>query len=331
MPDTLLSYGRRVMVHKIIPRLRKGKILAPAHFGCLEGIPTLNITSGCIFRCTYCYSKGYSQAPNEGDVHLYVNLPDLLEVELSRKRVIPRWVILNTSSDCFQSHPDILHVAHEVIRILLGHSIGISFLTKGMIPQRFFDLFSRSPEKTLAQIGIVSLSERYWKGYEPDTPPPAERLENVRRLQEIGINPEIRIDPIIPFVTDTEAEMMVLFSQLKQWGVKRVTLSYLHLRPAIHQQLAKDLSSLHRRLIESCFETQEWKAIGSSTRTKLLPKAIRERGYGRIKEIAERFGIAASVCQCKNPDLKGDLCSSGRVRKELKEEKTNKQLPLFRC
>jgi len=314
----------------VIPRSRKGKVLTPAHFGCLEGIPTLNITNGCLFRCSYCYARGYSQAPVQGEVHLYVNLPHLLEKELSRKKIIPQWIILNTSSDCFQSHPDILDVSYEVIRMLLDREIGISFLTKGTIPQKFFDLFRRSPEKILAQIGLVSLSYRYWKGYEPNTPPPEKRTENILKLKEIGILPEIRVDPIIPFVTDTEAEITTLFKELKGLEVKKVTLSYLHLRPAIQKQLMKELSPLHQKLIDSCFKTQEWKEVGSSTRTKLLPKKIREKGYQRINRIAGRFGIIASVCQCKNPDLRGDLCSSGRV-KIVTSKRTARQLPLFQC
>jgi DNA repair photolyase len=316
--------------YEILPRLKKGKVLTPAQFGCLDGIPTLNITNGCIFRCTYCYARGYSQTPEKGAVHLYANLPRLLEEDLLRKRVIPKWVILNTSSDCFQPHPDILDVTYTVFRILLDHGIGISFLTKGVIPGRFFDLFGRSPEKILAQIGLVSLSERYWKGYEPHTPSPEQRIENIRILKKSGISPEIRIDPIIPFVTDREIDMMFFFERLKGLGVRRVTVSYLHVRPAIQQQLMKELSPLHRKVIESCFRTQEWKTVGSSSKTKLLPKPIREKGYARIKEIAERFGITALVCQCKNPDLKGDLCSSGRTRPVLKR-KTSAQLPLFQC
>jgi DNA repair photolyase len=315
---------------QVIPKPRKGNVLAPAHFGCLKGIPTLNLTSGCIFRCTYCYARGYPQSPQRGEVYLYVNLPDLLKEELSRKRILPQWVILNTSSDCFQSHPDILNVSYEVIQILLDHGIGISFLTKGTIPNRFFDLFKRFPEKILAQIGLVSLSERYWREYEPGTPSPEKRLENVQRLIEIGLTPEMRIDPIIPFVTDTEVGARTLFKRLQEIGAKRATLGYLHLRPAIQKQLMRELSPLHRKVIDSCFRTREWKEVGSSTKTKLLPKAIRERGYQRIKEIGERFGIIASICQCKNPDLKGDLCSSGRVRAVL-AERTPAQLPLFRC
>jgi hypothetical protein len=75
---------------------------------------------------------------------------------------------------------------------------------------------------------------------------------------------------------------------------------------------------------------REWKAIGSSTRTKLLPKTLREKGYQRMKEIGEGLGITASVCQCKNPDLKGDLCGSGRARMAI-SKRTTRQLSLFQC
>jgi len=315
---------------KVLSRLRRATVLTPAQFGCLKGIPTLNITSGCLFQCAYCYARGYSQAPKAGEVHLYTNLPDLLKAGLSRKKTIPPWVILNTSSDCFQTHPDILEVTYEVIRILLNHQIGISFLTKGIIPQRFIQLFEQSPEKILAQIGLVSLSVRYWRGYEPGTPSPEERLVNIQKLKTIGILPEVRIDPIIPFVTDTKSEMVSLFARLKELDIKRVTLSYLHLRPSIHQQLVRELPPLHQRLIESCFRTQDWKAIGSSSRSKLLPPSIRELGYQRIRELADAFGITASICQCKNPDLKGDLCGSSRVRMTTRKGKPS-QLSLFQC
>jgi DNA repair photolyase len=162
------------------------------------------------------------------------------------------------------------------------------------------------------------------------TPIPEERLKTVRNLIEIGILPEIRIDPIIPFITDTEGEAMTLFGQLREVGVKRVTLSYLHLRPAIHNQLKEELPPLHRRVIESCFKIQEYSRVEPSVRAKLLPRVLRQTGYRRIKEIAERFEIAASICRCKNPDLEADLCGSGRIRADLREGTTG-QLPLFQC
>ncbi len=122
----------------------------------------------------------------------------------------------------------------------------------------------------------------------------------------------------------------MLFGKLKEAGVKRVTLSYLHLRPAIEKQLGEELSPVHRRLVESFSRSRRWTEIGSSSQTKLLPKLLREKGYERMKALAQQFGIEASVCQCKNPDIRADLCGSGLARTALKRE-APQQLPLFRC
>lgn len=315
---------------ELLPKVRRGRILTPADFGCLKGIPTLNVTQGCLFQCAYCYARGYRDAPGKGKVHLYVNLPRLLEEELLKKRVLPPWVILNTSSDCFQPHPDILDVTWQVMKLLLDHGVGLSFLTKGIIPERFLRLMEGFPEKILAQIGLVSLSPLYWRKYEPGTPSPEGRLKNIQRLKQIGVFPEIRMDPIVPFVTDVESELKRLFEQLESFEVKRVTVSYLHLRPAIRDQLLQELPPIHQKLITPLFETQEWKTIGSSSKTKLLPRTLRERGYQRIKETAKEFGITVIVCQCKNPDLEADICSPGTVRK-VSRKTTPIQLPLFKC
>ncbi|MGQ9509555.1 MAG: radical SAM protein [Thermodesulfobacteriota bacterium] len=324
--DGMNSFG----TIKVILTRRKGRILNPTSFGCLIGIPAINITKGCLFRCAYCYARGYSQTPKTKEVHLYENLPDLLREEISRKKILPLGVILNTSSDCFQTHPEILKITYQTIHTLLSHLISVSFLTKGIIPKQFFDLFAQYPNNIYPQIGIVSLSEEYWKKYESETPHPEERLKQIDQFRRIGICPEVRIDPIIPFVTDRDEEASRLFKQLRESGVKKATLSYLHLRPFIQKIFFEELSPRHQKLIEACFRLQEWRQVGSSTKTKLLPKSIREKGYDRFKRIAESYGIQTGICQCKNPDLQGDLCSSSRDR-FFSERKKPVQMPLFQC
>ena len=286
---------------EITPRMRKGTVLNRANFGCLGGIPTLNITNGCLFSCAYCYARGYSQAPRGKEVQVYVNLPELLEKELPRKRQVPSWVIINTASDCFQPHPDILRVAFETMRILLDWGVGVSILTKGEIPGKFLDLFRRNPGKVLAQVGLVSLSERYWRDYEPYAAHPEVRIRNLFHLRDLGITPEVRMDPIIPFVTDTENEVAGLLERVKEAGVHRVSLSYLHLRPPIRDQLIRELSPLHRKLLEACFHGGDWKVVGSSTMTKLLPPLLREKGYDRIRGIAKKVGSPGDCLPVQKP------------------------------
>jgi len=317
-----ISYNFR-MEATIIYKEKKYPALKKCNFGCLSGFHAINITNGCMHYCVYCYARGYPNAPPKGIVELYSNLPDLIRGELRRKRKFPNLVIFNTSSDCFQPHPEILEVTYRCMEELLRWGINISFLTKGYIPDSFISLFSKKKYLVRAQIGLVSLSKEYSSKFEPFSPSPERRLENIERLVRIGIIPDVRIDPIIPFLTDTEENIKELFYALKGFGVKRVTMSYLHIRPLIIDNLKKELDPQIIKLLDACYSNRPWQKVGTSTLSKLLPPELRKRGYERIRSIAKSFGIEATVCHCKNPDIKSSYCISHRI------ENLPHQLSLF--
>ena len=308
----------------IVPKEKRGPVLKRCTFGCLRGLHALNVTNGCSHYCVYCYARGYSQAPPKGVVELYVNLPSLLVRELDnpRRRVRPQLVVFNTATDCFQPHPSIQEVTFRAMEALLQRGIPISFLTKGEIGEEFFDLFKEKRGLVRAQIGLVSLSQGYWRRFEPGAAPPERRLQNIERLRRAGITAEVRIDPIIPFLTDGEGEMGALLKALRELGVRRVTLNYLHLRPAIEDNLRRELGSVWEGVLQVGYRNQPWRKVGTSTRSKLLPRPLRQRGYERIVYLARSLGMEATICSCKNPDLKGGLCIPPEWR-------TPQQLSLF--
>ncbi len=311
---------------------RKSRVLTKAQFGCLRDVYTLNITRGCEFGCVYCYARGYPGAPSPGDIHLYQDLPERLSEELDnpRRRSVVSRVVLNTASDSFQRHPSILDIAYRSMKVLLVRKIGISFLTKGSIPDRFVELFSSYPGLVTARIGLVSTDPRFQKRFEPHAATAAERLENIERLKATGLEVEIRIDPVIPFYTDDEVSIRRLYEVLAQRDIRLVSLSYLHLRPAILEQLQRELPSTEYKVLRSCFETQPWGVVGTSTRSKLIPLPLRQRGYRRFKELGQEYGIRPRICACKNPDMPAHQCSTGLRKKDPNREASG-QLSLFSC
>ena len=292
-------------------RERKTAILKKGTFGCLKGILSINVTMGCLLGCVYCYARGYPGAPGYRKAILFENLPQKLKTELSKKRKKVTHVLFNTASDCFQPHPDIMHTSVALMEILLSNSIPISFLTKGVIPRRFFDMVSHNNFTDLIRpsLGMVSLANEYHERFEPYAATPKERLNNIEKLIDINVVPDIRIDPIIPFVTDSKGDFELLFKELKARGIQKASLSYLHLRPAIEKQFNRELDGLNLRLLEGIFLNSGWETVGSSTRSKLVPKKVRERGYGRAMEAAEKYGLKISICSCKNPDIPGETCT----------------------
>jgi DNA repair photolyase len=318
---------------EVIDTDRKGRILTKARFGCLRDTYTINVTRGCEFECVYCYARGYPETPEPGHVYLYSNLPAKLAEELDnpRRRARVRWVAFNTASDSFQTDPAILDTAFRAMEVLLERGVGFSFLTKGRIPDRFIRLFARHPEAVKARIGLISVNQEFCELFEPHAARAVERLQNVDRLQAVGLEPEIRIDPIIPFYTDDEDSIKRLFDALTSKGVRTVTLNYLHVRPAILDQLVRELPGKESGLLRSCYETQPWSSIGESTRNKMIPLSLRRRGYRRFRELSKQYGLETLVCACKNPDMPGDLCPTGIPRENLKGEKgeAKQQLSLF--
>ncbi len=319
----------------LIEVARKSRILSKAQFGCLRDAYTINVTKGCEFTCVYCYARGYPEAPFSGEVHLYGDLPEKLARELDnprRRSVIDR-VVFNTSSDSFQTHPEILDITYRSMKVLLERGVGFSFLTKGWIPGRFIQLFSDYPGLVNSRIGLVSMSPRYRDLFEPHSATATERLDNIERLKGVGIAVEVRIDPIIPFYTDDEDSIKRLNKALAERGIKRVFLSYLHLRPAILNQIKRELPPTEFNVIQSCFESQPWAAVGTSSRSKLIPLPLRKKGYARFIEISKGFGITPFICSCKNPDMPAHQCTTA-----IRPEKTRRphgererQLSLFPC
>ncbi len=314
---------------KLIKVNRKSQILKRSIFGCLKDTPSINITKGCMHSCIYCYARGFTDAPQKGEIYLYQNLPEILEKELDRKKKLPRWVSFSTASDAFQNIDEILDITYKSMKLLLERGIGISFLTKGFIPTDFIELFRKYTSVSLfanegtkgsvrAKIGLVSLSEEYRNLFEPYAASTFQRLLNIRNLINAGIDVTVRIDPIIPTITDSENSIEYLFNRLKSEGIRNIAISYLVMRPTIMNFFCELPSNIYRNILRH-YLGQPWQSVITSARTRLLPKNIRLSRYSQIKKIAQNYGIDCKICGCKNPDLPWEFCSPWIEKRETVE------------
>jgi len=318
-----------VLDWEVVPVKKKGPVLVRARFGCLSSLHSLNITRGCSFDCIYCYARSFTNSPPRKTVYLYQNLVQELTRQLDspfRKTRI-KGVVFNTASDCFQPHPDILKATFEAMETILLRGIDLHVLTKGVIPKPFFGLFSDHLSSVKPSIGLVPDNPVYKVIFEPNAPSFVERLKNIENLNRIGYAPGIRMDPLIPFLTDQTDLLELFFKTLKGFDVGSITVSYIHLRPAIRKEFQYRLPELYKKIIQLAFPSSEYHQVGTSTLTRLIPVSLRHKGYQKIKDIAHHFGFTVRVCQCKNPDLQGDLCYSDQSQPS--EENLPEQLPLF--
>jgi DNA repair photolyase len=248
----------------------------------------------------------------------------MLESELSRKRRLPTWVSFSTASDAFQDIDEVLETSFQAMRLLLERGIGVSFLTKGYIPSEFISLFNKYRNRVKARIGIVSLSDDYWRLFEPGTAHPFKRLLNIRNLMGAGIEVSVRIDPIIPSVSGSFES---LIKRLKILDVRNITISHLIMRPSIMSQMFIELPLPVAKKIIRLYQGQPLQRVITSAKTRLLSKEIRLKELDEVKSISKRYGIECRYCGCKNPDLPREFCGPW-VELGLPEVKST-QMTLF--
>jgi DNA repair photolyase len=263
---------------------------------------------GCLFGCLWCPLKPHE--PGQAALELYSDLPEKLERELGvreRAGMLPREILLNLTTDSFQPVPALLTLTHDCLRILLEAGCHVSLRTRGVVPEGFGELFSRHARQLSVEIVLFTLDQELLALYEPGAPSPRERLDTIRRLNAWGLSAQARIEPLMPFVSDTVGHLEELLSHLRSAGATRTAVSYLVLTPPILERLEAGLPAAHRHLIKGSFRGQAWRKSGLSPTEKVLPERLRREGYQRLQHLARKTGLEVRVCGCSNPGL-GETC-----------------------
>ncbi len=294
---------------KLLLKERKSNVLSPSTLKCLNEAPTLNLTAGCTHLCMYCYARGYSNYPGDETIVLYSNLAEKLESELARKRKTPELVYFSPSCDAFQPVKQVLDSTYNLMELLLRKGIGVRFLTKGAIPKKCITLFKSHSNIVQARIGITTLNRQLQKMIEPHAATPDARLKNISSLTDIGILPEIRIDPLIPGLTDSVDNIDLLLKTLGGSGIKNVGLNYLFLRPIISKNIRNALGNTKvlKKISQAFCDNIDLKLLASKSRVKALNLHFRQKQYKSISLLARGYDIKTYICGYKNPDVAEEL------------------------
>ena len=289
---------------------RRSNVLTPSSLACLRRVATVNLTAGCAHGCLYCYTRGYSNYPGEARVILYANTLTRLQKELARKRVKPPAVYFSPSSDPFQPVPEVLTLLYQVLDLLLSSGIRVAFLTKGGIPREHMELLCRHAHLVSAQIGLISIDEPVLRVFEPYGAPAGIRLQQMGQLCRRGIPVAVRLDPILPGVTDDATSLRRLFRAAAERGVRLAAASVLFLRPVVLSTLRRRLppSDLRDRLMAAFAVSQRMRIRAGTSWATALPTGARRAIYARVRSTAAESGITVKVCACKNPDLDSSDC-----------------------
>lgn len=170
----------------------------------------MNIYRGCTHGCIYCdsRSKCYGMDHDFEDVEVKSNAPELLELALSKKR---KKCMIGTGAMCDPYiHAELqLNYTRKCLEIIERHGFGLAIQTKSARILRDLELLKRinAKSKCVVQMTLTTYDEDLCRMIEPNVSTTRERFEVLKIFRDNGISTVVWLDPILPFINDTEENL----------------------------------------------------------------------------------------------------------------------------
>ena len=140
-----------------------------------------------------------------------------MEESLKRKRK-KCMISLGSMTDPYIKEELKLNYTRQALEIVNKYGLGITLITKSANVLRDLDLFKEINSKTkcVIQMTLTTYDEELCKKIEPNVSTTKERVEALKILRDEGIPTVVWLTPILPFINDTEGNIIGILNYCKE-------------------------------------------------------------------------------------------------------------------
>lgn len=184
----------------------------------------MNLYKGCCHGCIYCDSRSDCyQIENFSAVRAKENCLQILRDELRRK---VRTGVVGTGAMCDPYSPfeETEQLTRHALELIDAFGFGAEVLTKSSLIARDADIFSSigSHSPVLCQVTVTAAEDSLSALVEPNVSRTSERLNALAELSEKGIFTGVVMTPLLPFIEDTEENVLAIVRMAKECGARSV-------------------------------------------------------------------------------------------------------------
>jgi DNA repair photolyase len=227
----------------------------------IEGVDyAINPYVGCQHGCVYCYAifmKRFTGHKEEWGTFVDVKVNAAMVLAKQMRRAKLGNIVFGTVTDPYQPLEKKYQITRACLEVLtaydgsteLAEVFPVSILTKSNLVLRDLDLLRRLRD---IEVGftITTLDEDTRRLFEPRSSPISARLEALAELAEAGIRTWAFCGPLLPFLSDSEDQIDVLFGELARAGVSYIYVDSMKLSSAIGGRVRKVLERHYPDLVE---------------------------------------------------------------------------------
>lgn len=217
----------------------------------------MNLYRGCSHGCIYCDSRSNCYHIDNFDVPKgKENALAILENELSKKR--EKGVVgIGSMSDTYNPLEKEYEQTRGALKLLAKYGFGVSIDTKSDLILRDLDILKEinSKNNVIIKFTITTPNDELSKIIEPRVCVSSKRFAAIKTLADNGIFTGIMMNPVLPFITDSEDDIKKLVKLAHESGAKFIH-SYMGMtlrenqRDYYYEQLDKHFKGLKDKYIK---------------------------------------------------------------------------------
>lgn len=170
----------------------------------------LNLYRGCEHQCIYCdtRSRCYQIDNFNTEVLIKINAISLLETELCRKQKIGM-IGFGSMNDPYTNAEAHYQLTGQALELIAKYWFPVHIITKSdMVLKDLETLLKINRVKARVSFSITTADDSLAKMIEPGAPAPTRRLNAMKTLAEYGIETGVVMMPVLPFIEDTEENVL---------------------------------------------------------------------------------------------------------------------------
>ncbi len=188
----------------------------------------MNIYKGCCHGCIYCDSRSDCYQIEEFDrVRAKENALMIIRDDLRRK-VRTGVVGTGAMSDPYNPYERELLLTRHGLELVDAFGFGAAIATKSTLLLRDMEILECIMEHSpvLCKVTITTVDDRLSRIVEPGAPLSSERFDMIARLSERGIFAGILLMPVLPFLEDSEENVLAIVRHAHEAGAKFIYAAF---------------------------------------------------------------------------------------------------------
>lgn len=183
----------------------------------------MNLYRGCEHQCIYCDSRSECYGIEVfSDVLVKINAIDLLRRELARKRV-KGTIGTGSMSDPYTFAEKRYNLTGRALEVIAEFGFPVHMLTKSDMVLKDLDaLRAINRVHAVVSFTITTADDDLARKLEPGAPSPTRRLRAIQTLASHGIHTGVLLMPVLPFLTDDEANITRIVDAAADHGAEFV-------------------------------------------------------------------------------------------------------------